>query len=109
MHYNAVVARLLASLPLMCTFPAQAGSPPINVGGGLQARVVSIGRDKTWNLTVTLTLENKGNNIIYLLLIPEGYRSPRAVDNTGVDFRNVSGSGMAVCQDSVTSRCIGVP
>jgi hypothetical protein len=109
MHYNAVVARLLASLPLMCTFPAQAGSPPINVGGGLQARVVSIGRDKTWNLTVTMTLENKGNNIIYLLLIPEGYRSPRAVDNTGVDFRNVSGSGMAVCQDSVTSRCIGVP
>jgi hypothetical protein len=71
MHYNAVVARLLASLPLMCTFPAQAGSPPINVGGGLQARVVSIGRDKTFrNLTVTMTLENKGNNIIYLLLIP---------------------------------------
>jgi hypothetical protein len=111
MHYNAVVARLLASLPLMCTFPAQAGSPPINVGGVLQARVVSIGRDKTYrNLTVTMTLENKGNNIIYLLLIPPvGYRSPRAVDNTGVDFRYVSGSGMAVCQDSVTSRCIGVP
>lgn len=110
MYYNAVVAMFVALLSLMCAFSAHAGSALINVGGGLQARVVSIGRDKSFrNLTVTMTLENKGKDVIYLLLIPEGYRSPRAVDNTGVDFRYVNGSGIAACEYSVTSQCIGVP
>lgn len=103
---------LLISLLLIPSSATQTQAQPIKLasGGLIQPQVLSIGRDKTFrNLTVTMTIENKGKNTIYVLLIPADFMSPKAVDNTGANFRFVSGSGIAICPDSVTRRCIGEP
>jgi hypothetical protein len=106
---KAVVGIVLASFSLMHIFSAQAQNQPINIDGGLQERVVSIGRDKTFrNLTVTMTLENKGKNTFYLLLL-HGHGYPSAVDNAGASFWYQSGGGIAPCPSLSMLSCIGVP
>jgi hypothetical protein len=109
-HHHGTVATLLAAFLFMQALPTQAQSPPKKFNGGLQAQIVSVGRDKTFNhLTVSITLANQGKNTIYLLLV-RGTGTPKAVDNMGADFGYESSSGIAVCPlFEATPWCIGKP
>jgi hypothetical protein len=108
MQHKSIVTVLLASLSLIRALPTQAQSQPEKFNGGLEAQIVSVGRDKTFHrLTVSITLMNKGKNTIYVLLLP--YDSPpKAVDNTGAAFAWPSASGVPSCL-AHDSQCIGVP
>ncbi len=100
---------LTALLSLTKASKTQAQGQPINLNGGLQAQVVSAGRDKTFkNLTASMTLTNKGKNTVYVLLLTgSGY--PKAIDNTGTTFLYGSVGGIPVCPSTVEPQCIGVP
>ena len=111
MSYKATIA-ILTSLVLSFTKASatEVQSAPINLNGGLQAQVLSVGRDKTLHhLTASMTLQNKGKNTIYLLLL-FGPGNPSADDNTGAGFNYQGSSGVPVCPafGSIPS-CIGVP
>jgi hypothetical protein len=74
MHHKSLVGVLLASFSFMRALPAQAQSQSIHLNEGLQAQIVSVGRDRTFhNLTLAMTLTNKGKNTIYLLLLNSSY------------------------------------
>lgn len=108
MRDEAIVTTLILGclLNLLLTAPVQAQIRKLN--GGLEAQIASIGRDKSFHsLTVSMTLANKGNNTIYLLLFA-GYNSPKATDSTGAAFAYRSSSGAPICTLS-EPWCIGVP
>jgi hypothetical protein len=110
MHYKSVIAMLLVSFLVLRASTIRAQSQPINLNGGLQAQVGTVGRDKTFHaLTVSMTLMNKGKNTIYLLLLT-GHGYPNAVDNSGAAFAYETAGGVAVCPLlNATPQCIGVP
>jgi hypothetical protein len=111
MRYKTVIAEMLASLSFIWVVPTFGQSQAIHLNGGIQAQLVSVGRDKTFHyLTVSMTLANTGKNTIYLLLLP-GVPStgPKAQDNAGSTFVYRSASGIAICPSYDTTWCIGVP
>ena len=102
---SAVVA---AALAFGCVSRAKADSDVIKLNGGLEARIASVGRDRSGNyVTVTFTLTNNGPNTVYLALMGP---PPRAVDNAGANYQYSGGSGLPKCAVwNLIEQCIGIP
>jgi hypothetical protein len=111
MSRKSLVGWLLTLFSFMLTVPTFGQRPPIHLNAGLQAQLVSAGRDKTFHyLTVSMTLANTGKNTIYLLFLPGSSSSgSKAQDNAGSTFYYQSASGIAICRNTDTPTCIGVP
>jgi hypothetical protein len=109
MRYTAVAATMLVC-SLVQVLPTRAQTKSIKLNGGLEAQVASIGRDKTFHeLTVSITLANRGKNTIYLLLLPGVPSTGPKAQDAGITFFYMGSSGVAICGSSSTAACIGIP
>ena len=91
--------------------PAAGTGKVVTLNGGLQAQMLSLGRDSSGGrpvVTAAVQITNAGKNYVRLMF----YDAPSAIDDTGVKFDgDVSGgvSGAAWCRIRPAERCIGIP
>jgi hypothetical protein len=97
---------------LGCLFSASLAAPQsatVKLNGGLEATVLKVGRNRDHNrVTLSLKIDNKGNNTAYLLLVD----NPTAIDNAGGVFDVLqSVAGLARCSNGswAASNCLGFP
>jgi hypothetical protein len=79
--------------------------PAIKLNGGLEGEIVTVGRSKDRHeLSVSMTLSNKGKNAIQLLLLSTSF----ATDSTGASFSGDPGNtkGITLCNISPSTECI---
>ena len=94
-----VAAASLAVVVLAVAAVAQkpTENPPVDLNGGLQAQIVSVGMNTKWPLHPTLTMSikisNKGKSTAFLLL----YGEPSMIDDAGGKFDIRSVTGVAYC------------
>jgi hypothetical protein len=110
MRHKAVGMMMSTVFSLILVLPTQAQTEARKLNGGLQAQIVSVGRDKTFSeLTVSMTLANTGKTTIYLLLLPGAPSTGPKATSGGVTFFYESASGVAICPSFDAATCIGVP
>lgn len=110
-RYNCgnMTGKILASC-LLLTAAAACQSTTVELNGGLQAQIISMGRDRG-SLTVAVKITNTGKDHAFMLLFGE----PSAFDDAGGRFSIVRGvTGVAYCPGPQTNPpstrlCVGLP
>jgi hypothetical protein len=104
-----MTAKLLASCLLLVAGAAGQQNPTVELNGGLEAQLLTLGRDARSILTAAVRITNKGQDHVFLLFIGP----PSAVDNAGGVFDFQSVNGVAFCRGTQnppsTRVCIGKP
>jgi hypothetical protein len=95
---------------LLLVAGAAAQAPTVDLNGGLQARIISLGRDRGV-LSVGVKITNPGKDYAFILLFGE----PSAFDDAGGRFGIVHAvTGVAYCpgpgtNPPTTRLCVGLP
>ena len=109
-----MTGKILAScLLLVATASAQEPKPTVELNGGLEAQLLTLGRGKGSRpvLTAAVKITNKGQDNVFLLL----FGPVSAVDDAGGRFDSVEDiTGVAYCPGPQTNppstrRCVGIP
>jgi len=88
------MAKLLASCVLLVATAAAQEAPTVELNGGMQAQLLSLGR-KGYGVTAAFKIANKGQDHVFLL--PFG--APSAIDDAGVRFDVMQAvNGVAFCR-----------
>jgi hypothetical protein len=104
-----MTGEILASC-LLLVAGAAAQAPTVELNGGLQARIISLGRDRG-TLSVGVKITNTGKDYAFILLFGE----PSAFDDAGGRFGIVHAvTGVAYCPGPQTNPpstrlCVGLP
>lgn len=82
----------------------------VQLNGGLQAQILSLGRDSSTPrpvLTAAIKISNTGQNHAFVML----YGEPSAIDDAGGKFEPAPGavSGIAYCGVVPAGLCVGMP
>ena len=96
-------------LDIKSSVAASNEAPTLKLNGGLEAQLISIGRNKEHNtVTIAAMIKNNGINTAYLMLAGA---PPMATDNTGTKYSSRSFGGVTACpslDNGYTELCIGV-
>lgn len=97
---------VVIELAAVCVTPALAAGQRIKLNGGLEAEIVTIGRNRSHNeVTIALNISNPGQDIAYLVLSLDP--PVAAISNTGGSYILLRVSGITQCGSSPIAACTG--